>query len=182
MQSRHGIPDRHQHTARRLGGIVINRQAVLEANFIILDQAAISCYPNGPEGPTGLNSKLCQGLKHQGKSIAGLRQSQPAASMNIMMHHEYAWCIIKESWSIMKTHAAPWFFMMHHEYSWCIMNTFKGVHDAQVLCLPSKYSFLELIPGLPGSRQSCPSTPPRDLPSTHAAGQDDVSSKQTPSN
>ena len=47
-----------------------------------------------------------------------------------------------------------------------------------------KNSFLEFIPGSPGSpgfSRSCPSTPPRDFPSTRARGQDGVSSKQTPS-
>ena len=68
---------------------------------------------------------------------------------------------------------ASWLLMMHHEYSWCIMST-----CASVLCLPSENEFLELIPGF---WQSSPWTPPRDLPSTHAEGQDDVSSKQTPS-
>ena len=66
---------------------------------------------------------------------------------------------------------ASWILMMHHEYSWCIMSThdaswvhFRGVHDAQVPCLPSNNTFWELIPGSRQFRQfrwSCPSTPPR---------------------
>ena len=62
------------------------------------------------------------------------------------------------------------------------MNTFQGADDAQVLCLLTKISFLELIPGFrrfPGFPESYPTTRPGDLPSTHAGGQDDVSSKQT---
>ena len=38
------------------------------------------------------------------------------------------------------------------------------------------------IPGSTGSSGSGPSTTARDLPTTRAGGQDDVSSKQTPSN
>ena len=55
------------------------------------------------------------------------------------------------------------------------------------LRFPLFFDDLELIPGIPGipgirgSSGSCPQTPVRDLPSTRAGGQDDVSSTQTPS-
>ena len=51
------------------------------------------------------------------------------------------------------------------------------------------FNDLELIPGIPGipgnpreSPDQVSGAAARDLPSTHAGGQDDVSSKQTPSN
>ena len=56
------------------------------------------------------------------------------------------------------------------------------------LRFPLFFDDLELIPGIPGIPLirgipgSCPQTPVRDLPSTRAGGQDDVSSTQTPSN
>ena len=59
---------------------------------------------------------------------------------------------------------------VHHEYSLYIMSTFQGVHDAQVVCLLSNNTFLELIPD-PGNSLA------RDLPSMHAGDQDDVGSK-----
>ena len=106
------------------------------------------------------------------------------ASWVFMMHHEYSWCI-------MSPHDASWVLMMQHEYSWCIMSThdaswvyFWGGPWCSSIMRAIKNVFLEFIPGFcgsPGPPGSCPSTPPRDLPSTHARGQDDVSSKQTPS-
>ena len=58
----------------------------------------------------------------------------------------------------------------------------EGVGDAQVLCLPPKIAVWNSSPDPADSPESSPSNPPQDLPSTRAGGQDDVSSKQTPSN
>ena len=60
-----------------------------------------------------------------------------------------------------------------------------GPKSQKTYKLLSFFDDLELIPGIrgiPGIPGSCPQTPLRDLPSTRAGGQDDVSSTQTPSN
>jgi len=132
------------------------------------------------------------------------------AAWVLMMHHEYSWCIMSThdaswifmmhheySWCIMSTHDASWVLMTHHEYSWRFMCTHdaswvfmmhhENISEGSMMlkyyaCLQSKNSFLEFLPGFPGPSRSRPSAPPRDLPSTRAGGQDDVSSKQTLSN
>ena len=72
----------------------------------------------------------------------------------------------------------PLGLMMHPE---CIL---KGSVMLKHYACYQKIVFGNSFPDSPdssGSSRSCPSTPRRDLPSPRARGQDDVSSKQTPS-
>ena len=65
---------------------------------------------------------------HDASSVVMRRHqlSTQDASWVLMMHHGYAWCIMKHPWGIISIHDASWVLMMHHENSRCIM----GAHDA----------------------------------------------------